>query len=293
MHKLTTFVITFSIINLFVGFSFSSQNEHKNTHNKKSSDELKKQIDEMQQQQIDKLQQYVFNLQDLKDMPNAVTTFQSDELVEQIKSLRKEMEYVKKEMQAIKYDFNHTVQNINNKLANLENEINEQSNNQQLLNLIDSQLDAPSNTNSAMNSKNKFEDAKSFKIENAEYQNILKSLKNKDFDVAILKFKKFLKTYPNSILNSNVYFYLGEINYQRKNYTSAAVSYLKGFQFGQGTRTLSNLTMLAKSLANIGSYEKACKVIHYTYSNYSEKPFLIKQTLKEVENTAKCKQYVN
>lgn len=287
MHKLTTFVITFSIINLFVDFSFSGQNEQKNTI------ELKKQIDEMQQQQIDQLQQYVFNLQDLKDLPSAVTTFQNDELIEQIKSLRKEMEYVKKEMQSIKYDLNRTVQSINNKLDNLENEINEQSNNQQLLNLIDSQLDAPSNTNSAMNSKNKFEDANSFKKENAEYQNILKSLKNKDFDVSILKFKKFLKTYPNSILNSNVYFYLGEINYQRKNYTSAAVSYLKGFQFGQGTRTLSNLTMLAKSLANIGSYEKACKVIHYTYSNYSEKPFLIKQTLNEVENTAKCKQYVN
>ncbi|MFK7760834.1 MAG: hypothetical protein AB8B46_01745 [Candidatus Midichloriaceae bacterium] len=287
MHKLTTFVITFSIINLFVDFSFSGQNEQKNTI------ELKKQIDEMQQQQIDQLQQYVFNLQDLKDLPSAVTTFQNDELIEQIKSLRKEMEYVKKEMQSIKYDLNRTVQSINNKLDNLENEINEQSNNQQLLNLIDSQLDAPSNTNSAMNSKNKFEDANSFKKENAEYQNILKSLKNKDFDVSILKFKKFLKTYPNSILNSNVYFYLGEINYQRKNYTSAAVSYLKGFQFGQGTRTLSNLTMLAKSLANIGSYEKACKVIHYTYTNYSEKPFLIKQTLNEVENTAKCKQYVN
>lgn len=90
-----------------------------------------------------------------------------------------------------------------------------------------------------------------------------------------------------------MYFYLGEINYQRKNYTSAAVSYLKCFQFGHGTRTLSNLTMLAKSLANIASYEKACKVIHYTYTNYSEKPFLIKQTLNEVENTAKCKQYVN
>ena len=287
MHKLTTFVITFSIINSFVNFSFSSQNEQK------SANELKKQIDEMQQQQIDKLQQYVFNLQDLKDMPNAVTTFQSDELVEQIKSLRKEMEYVKKEMQAIKYDFNHTVQSINNKLANLENEINEQSNNQQILNLIDSQLNAPLNTNSEINSKNKFDDAQNFKKEKTEYQNILKSLKNKDFDVTILKFKKFLKAYPNSVLNSNVYFYLGEINYQRKNYTSAAVSYLKGFQFGQGTRTLSNLTMLAKSLSNIGSYEKACKVVHYTYSNYSDKPFLIKQTLNEVENTAKCKQYVN
>ena len=53
MHKLTTFVITFSIINLFVDFSFSSQNEHKNTYNK--NNELKKQIDEMQQHQIDKL----------------------------------------------------------------------------------------------------------------------------------------------------------------------------------------------------------------------------------------------
>ncbi len=291
MHKLTTFVITFSIINLFVDFSFSSQNEHKNTYNK--NNELKKQIDEMQQHQIDKLQQYVFNLQDLKAIPNAVTTFQSDELIAQIKSLRKEMEYVKKEMQSIKYDLNHTVQSINNKLANLKNEIDEQSNNQQILNLIDSQLNAPTNTNSGINSKNKFDNAKNFKKENTEYQTILKSLKNKDFDIAVLKFKQFLKKYPDSVLNSNVYFYLGEINYQRKNYTSAAVSYLKGFQFGQGTRTLSNLTMLAKSLSNIGSYEKACKVVHYTYSNYSDKPFMIKQTLKEVENTAKCKQYTN
>jgi TolA-binding protein len=289
MHKLTTIVIALFIINSFVNFSFSGQNEGED--HKKITTARKQEVDDVQQQQIDKLQQYIFNLQDLKSKPDVVTTFQNDELVEQIKLLRKEMEYIKKELQSVRYDLDHKVQNLGDKVSNLENEIDEQSNNQQILNLIDSQLDNPVSIKSNLNSENKFEDTQASKKEDAEYQAIVALLKNKDFEVAILKFKKFLKTYPNSILNSNVYFYLGEIQYHRKSYTSAAVNYLKGFQFGHGTRTLNNLTMLAKSLSKIGSYDKACKVVYYANDNYHDKPFLIKQTLNEVENIAKCKQY--
>ncbi|WP_236870006.1 tol-pal system YbgF family protein [Candidatus Bandiella numerosa] len=285
MHKLTTLIIALCAVNSFVDFSFSEQSTDEN--HKKSATELKQQIDDMQQQQIDKLQQYIFNLQDLKNKPNVVTTLQDDELAEQVKLLRKEMEYVIKELKSIRNDLDNKVQNLGDKLNNLESEIDEQNNNKQILNLIDSQLDSPVGANS--NSDNKFEDAQASKKETDEYQTIVKSLKNKNFDATILEFKKFIKTYPNSVLNSNVYFYLGEIQYQRKNYTAAAVNYLKGFQFDRGARTLNNLTMLAKSLSKIGSYDKACKVAHYIHSNYRDEQFLIKQTLSEVENTAKCK----
>ncbi|MBY0581110.1 MAG: hypothetical protein K2P53_05470 [Rickettsiales bacterium] len=286
MHKLTTIVIALCAVNSFVDFSFSEQSVDEN--HKKSTTELKQQIDELQQQQIDKLQQYVFNLQDLKHKPNVATTLQDDELVEQVKLLRKEMEYVIKELKSIRSDLDNKVQNLGDKLNSIESEIDEQSNDKQILNLIDSQLGSQVGVKSNSDSDNKFEDTQTSEKEKDEYQTIVKSLKNKDFDAKILEFKKFIKTYPNSILNSNVYFYLGEIQYQRKNYTAAAVNYLKGFQFEQGTRTLNNLTMLAKSLSKIGSYDKACKVVDYVHNNYHDKPFLIKQTLNEVKNTAKC-----
>jgi TolA-binding protein len=286
MHKLTTIVIALCAVNSFVDFSFSEQSVDEN--HKKSTTELKQQIDELQQQQIDKLQQYVFNLQDLKHKPNVATTLQDDELVEQVKLLRKEMEYVIKELKSIRSDLDNKVQNLGDKLNSIESEIDEQSNDKQILNLIDSQLGSQVGVKSNSDSDNKFEDTQTSEKEKDEYQTIVKSLKNKDFDAKILEFKKFIKTYPNSILNSNVYFYLGEIQYQRKNYTAAAVNYLKGFQFDQGTRTLNNLVMLAKSLSKIGSYDKACKVVDYVHNNYHDKPFLIKQTLNEVKNTAKC-----
>ena len=240
MHKLTTIVIALCAVNSFVDFSFSEQSVNEN--HKKSTTELKQQIDEMQQQQIDKLQQYVFNLQDLKQKPNVATTVQDDELVEQVKLLRKEMEYVIKELKSIRNDLDNKVQNLGDKLNSIESEIDEQSNDKQILNLIDSQLDS----HLGAKSDNKFEDTQASEKEKDEYQTIVKSLKNKDFDSTILEFKKFLKAYPNSILNSNVYFYLGEIQYQRKNYTAAAVNYLKGFQFDQGARTLNNLVINIK-----------------------------------------------
>ena len=299
MHKLTTILIALCAVNSFVDFSFSEQSVDEN--HKKSATEQKQQIDERQQQQIDKLQQYIFNLQDLKSKPNMVTTTQDDELIEQVKLLRKEMEHVIKELKSIRSDLDNKVENLGDKLNNIESEIDEQSNNKQILNLIDSQLDGHVGAKSNSDSDNKFEDAQVSKKENDEYQAIVNSFKNKDFDATknkdfdatILEFKQFIKTYPNSILNSNVYFYLGEIQYQRKNYTAAAVNYLKGFQFDQGARTLNNLTMLAKSLSKIGSYDKACKVVDYVNNNYHDKPFLIRQTLNEVKNTAKCKRDIN
>jgi len=291
MHKLTTIVIALCAVNSFVDFSFSEQSVDEN--HKKSTTELKQQIDELQQQQIDKLQQYVFNLQDLKHKPNVATTLQDDELVEQVKLLRKEMEHVIKELKSIRNDLDNKVQNLGDKLNSIESEIDEQSNDKQILNLIDSQLDSHLGAKSNSDSDNKFEDTQTSEKEKDEYQTIVKSLKNKDFDSTILEFKKFLKAYPNSILNSNVYFYLGEIQYQRKNYTAAAVNYLKGFQFDQGARTLNNLVMLAKTLSKIGSYDKACKVVDYVHNNYHDIPFLIKQTLNEVKNTAKCKRDIN
>ena len=124
------------------------------------------------------------------------------------------MEHVIKELKSIRNDLDNKVQNLGDKLNSIESEIDEQSNDKQILNLIDSQLDS----HLGAKSDNKFEDTQASEKEKDEYQTIVKSLKNKDFDSTILEFKKFLKAYPNSILNSNVYFYLGEIQYQRKNY---------------------------------------------------------------------------
>ena len=75
---------------------------------------------------FDKLQQYVFNLQDLKHKPNVATTLQDDELVEQVKLLRKEMEHVIKELKSIRNDLDNKVQNLGDKLNSIESEIDEQ-----------------------------------------------------------------------------------------------------------------------------------------------------------------------
>ena len=103
--------------------------------------------------------------------------------------------------------------------------------------------------------------------------------------------KNFIRNHPNSILNSNAFFYLGEIYYERNNYTAAAINYLKGFQADKnGSRTLSNLTMLAKCLSRIGNYDKSCKVVNYAEYKYVTIPVSIKRILNSIKQISKCEQ---
>jgi conjugal transfer/entry exclusion protein len=145
MHKIITGLLSFTFFTLCTEVCFSDQGMlHKAKKNGKNAEFVKSQIDEMQQQ-IDQLQKYIFNLQDVKNIPHAVTTFQTDELVEQIKMLRKEMEGVKKDIQSLKYKLEKSSRSFDSKINNIKSEIDEQSNNKQILNLIDSELDVSNN----------------------------------------------------------------------------------------------------------------------------------------------------
>lgn len=292
MHKVITSLLSIAFFSLYIKVSFSDQGTlYKAKENGKSTEFVKEQIDEMQQQQIDQLQKYIFNLQDVKNKPHAVTTFQTDELVEQIKILRKEMKQAKKDIQSLKYSLEKSSRGFNSKINNIKSEIDEQSNNQQILNLIDSELDVSNNLESQNSIKRDYVNSKQFEKDQDEYKKILSLVNKKDFDLALLELKKFIKAHPDSILNSNAFFYLGEIYYERKNYTVAAINYLKGFQVDKnGSRTLSNLTMLARCLSKIGNYDKACKVVNYTEYKYRDIPISIKRILSNVKETSKCEQ---
>ena len=66
---------------------------------------------------------------------------------------------------------------------------------------------------------------------------------------------------------------------------------MKGFQADKnGSRTLSNLTMLAKCLSRIGNYDKSCKVVNYTEYKYVTIPVSIKRILNSIKQISKCEQ---
>ncbi|WP_154511731.1 hypothetical protein [Rickettsiales endosymbiont of Trichoplax sp. H2] len=292
MHKIITGLLSFTLFSLCTEICFSDQGMlYKAKKNGKNVEFVKSQIDEMQQQQIDQLQKYIFNLQDVKNKPHAVTTFQTDELVEQIKMLRKEMEGVKKDIQSLKYKLEKSSRGFDSKINNIKSQIDEQNNNKQILNLIDSELDVSNNLESNDSRARDYIDSEQFEKDQDEYKKVLSLVNKKDYNLALLELKNFIKTHPDSILNSNAFFYLGEIYYERNNYTVAAINYLKGFQADKnGSRTLSNLTMLAKCLSRIGNYDKSCKVVNYTEYKYSEIPTSIKRTLNNIKQSSKCEQ---
>ena len=237
------------------------------------------------------MQKYIFNLQSVKDNASAVTNFQNDKLIAQIKLLRKEMEGVKKDLQSLKYNLDRFSRDFDDKINSIKAEIDEQSNNKQILNLIDSEFNSSDSLETDESARRDYLDSSQFEKDQKEYNKALSYVNKKDFDLAILELKKFITSHPDNILNFNAYFYLGEIFYEKKNYTASAIYYLKGFQSDKnGARALSNITMLARCLSKIGNYDKACKVANYAEYKYSDRPIAIKRVLNNIKRIAKCKQ---
>lgn len=58
-----------------------------------------------------------------------------------------------------------------------------------------------------------------------EYQNIFAMVRDKQYDQAVVAYKQFLKTYPNSQYEANVHYWLGQIYYIRQQLDLALAEY--------------------------------------------------------------------
>lgn len=72
-------------------------------------------------------------------------------------------------------------------------------------------------------------------------------------------FNAFVKKYPSSQLAGEAYYWLGEMAFDSKEYSIAAINYLKGYkEYPKGTKAPENILKLATTLKTMGKNDEAC-----------------------------------
>ena len=113
--------------------------------------------------------------------------------------------------------------------------------------------------------------ASNFPDPNAHYSYAYKLLNDKKYAEAATSFDQFVKKYPTDPLTANAYYWLGESQYARNDFTRAAESFRKGFEVNpDGQKAPDNLYKLALSLAEIKRKTEACVVLHQVVTKYTE-----------------------
>jgi tol-pal system protein YbgF len=113
--------------------------------------------------------------------------------------------------------------------------------------------------------------AKEFPSSNAHYSNAFRLLNEKKFAEAGASFDAFIKKYPSDPLVGNAYYWLGETQYSRNDFTRSAESFRKGFEANpDGQKAADNLYKLAMSLAQTKRNNEACVVLAQVISKYGE-----------------------
>ena len=283
-------MIRFIVFLFIISFNFdilpySFSNEKFTTQKEKMDDKIAH-----LQKQYDNLQKYIFNLQYTKGKEQAGGNLDISQFADQIRLLRKDIEELKKEMDLLRINVNHHNNDIDKKIDELQNTLSEREYDAKFLNIIDNELNAYSNLKSNGLEQNQgFVDTIRLKEEEEKYDKIMHMIDDKDYKQATRELKKFIVEHPNSILASNVFFYLGEIAFKEKDYTLAAIHYFKGYQVNRnGERSISNLVMLSKSMIKIGKYTTACKVIQHIEYNFADIPTLIKRNINDMRISARC-----
>lgn len=131
---------------------------------------------------------------------------------------------------------------------------------------------------------------KDFPDANAHYSHAFKLLSEKKFAESAASFDAFIKTYPSDPLTSNAYYWLGESQYVRKDFTRAAESFRKGFEVNpDGQKAPDNLYKLAMSLSQVKRTNEACIVLAQVINKYGETAVRTAARAQESRTTLQCK----
>ncbi len=131
----------------------------------------------------------------------------------------------------------------------------------------------------------------SIPVENPEdlYKDALLKIREKDYLKAEDLFLRFVDHYPEHKLLDNVYYWLGESYYARREFEKASMTFLKGYEkFPQGNKSSDNLLKLAMSLREMGKDEEACITYNQLLSNDSSASLRILSRAREEIRKLKC-----
>lgn len=131
---------------------------------------------------------------------------------------------------------------------------------------------------------------KDFPDSNAHYSNAFKLLNEKKFAEASASFDAFVKKYPADPLTANAYYWLGESQYARNDFTRATESFRKGFEVNpEGNKAADNLYKLAMSLSQVRRKNEACVVLNKVIEKYAETASRTAVKAEDARITMQCK----
>lgn len=131
---------------------------------------------------------------------------------------------------------------------------------------------------------------KDFPDSNAHYAYAFKLLSEKKYAEAATSFDAFVKKYPADPLTANAYYWLGESQYARGDYTRSAESFRKGFEIApDGNKAADNLYKLAMSLSQVHRKNEACIVLHRVIDKYADAATRTVAKAEEARATLQCK----
>lgn len=131
---------------------------------------------------------------------------------------------------------------------------------------------------------------KDFPDSNAHYAYAFKLLSEKKYADASASFDAFVKKYPNDPLTANAYYWLGESQYARGDFTRSAESFRKGFEAApDGNKAPDNLYKLAMSLSQVHRKNEACVVLSRVVDKYADSAARTVAKAEDARNTLRCK----
>lgn len=131
---------------------------------------------------------------------------------------------------------------------------------------------------------------KDFPNANAHYSHAFKLLNDKKYAEAAASFDAFVKKYPADPLTSNAYYWLGESQFARNDFTRSSESFRKGFEANpDAQKAPDNLYKLAMSLSQIKRTSEACIVLAQVVSKYGETAARTAAKATEARTSLQCK----
>jgi len=105
------------------------------------------------------------------------------------------------------------------------------------------------------------------------YNNGLRDFMGAKNDLALQEFSEYVKSYPNTELAGNSYFYLGEIQFKQGNYQQAAQSYDQVLQnFPSGNKAASAQLKKGFSLLELSRQDDGVSELRHLIQRYPRSP---------------------
>ncbi|MBL0318100.1 MAG: tol-pal system protein YbgF [Alphaproteobacteria bacterium] len=123
----------------------------------------------------------------------------------------------------------------------------------------------------------------------ASYNYAFNLLSQNKFQEAQYSFRNFIQDNKNHPLLPNAYYWLGESYYVQKDYSTAAVQFLKGFQEApKGQKAPDNMLKLGMSLGNAGKKSEACTTFKKLSNDFKDAPETILERGKAEAEKVGC-----